>query len=170
MEEESYARIRETLAEQPRDEHQLVVVHPDGVAVLIGLRDNVGEFLVDAPVRLPAGRIDGHAIDLVMEQRPQHAVGKAVVIPIDFVGREENRLDALIAQLALQAFALGGVGLRHVPRPAKPQRFGLAVPSAETSGESPARVHELNAAVVDRRRDGKTIRDDEEAAGRHRRS
>jgi hypothetical protein len=83
---EADARIRQAGAQQCRYQHQLVVVDPDGVAGPVFLRHGVGERLIGLAVGIPTGGVDGDAVEQVVEQRPQHAVGEPVVIALDVVG------------------------------------------------------------------------------------
>ena len=67
-------------AQFQREPHQMIIMHPDYVVGLQDLGDLIGEIAVDAHV---AGKVRARIfreVDPVVQQRPQHAVGEAVVI------------------------------------------------------------------------------------------
>ena len=89
-----------------RDEHQLIVVHPDGVAGSVFVGDRIREDLVDLPIGVPAGRLRRDTVDQVVKERPGHAIGEPVVVAFDVVLGEANRHQASRAELPPTALKL----------------------------------------------------------------
>ena len=54
VEKESNARAGQPLAQQPREQHELVIVHPDGVVVSIFPGHRLGKGLVCGAIRIPS--------------------------------------------------------------------------------------------------------------------
>ena len=84
MQEPADAEGRHPRLEERRDEHQMVVVHPDRVALLHHLEQLGGEGLVGAHVGAPLG-LKGRRIEhvhYVVEERPEDGVAEAVVVLI----------------------------------------------------------------------------------------
>ena len=60
--------------------HQVIVVHPDDVVFLEDFVELLGEQAVDAHVAALVGARIFLQVDAVVQHRPQHAVGEAVVV------------------------------------------------------------------------------------------
>jgi hypothetical protein len=99
MEEEPDARVREPLAQIARQEHELVVVHPDPVAGTVDLEDLLGEPAVHRGIRLPVLGMQRHEAREVVKDRPDEAVGEAVIVAADLVGAERHRHQPLVGEL-----------------------------------------------------------------------
>lgn len=67
------ALLREPLAQEAREEHEMVVVDPDEVASFGGGGDDVGEDAVYLFIRLPGGIFEVDA-GLVVEDWPEDGV------------------------------------------------------------------------------------------------
>ena len=65
------------------EQHQMIVVDPDDVAFADERAEAVGEHAVDPHVAARVGARVLLEVDPVMKDRPQHAVGEAVVIFLD---------------------------------------------------------------------------------------
>ena len=120
MDEEADAYVGPELAEQPGDELQLVVVHPDGGAWRGLTGGRLGEPPVDVRVRLPPGAVELRGRDDVVVERPQGRVGEALVVVLD-LGRRQRDAD--------QVHAVVVEGLRRIPgcsHPAHPRALGGA--------------------------------------------
>ena len=69
-------------------QHQMIVVHPDDIVVLEQRAQAIGEHAIDAHVAAGVGAGIFLQVDAVVKDRPQHAVGEAVVIFLDVVLRQ----------------------------------------------------------------------------------
>src|SRR5690606_30723491 len=63
-----------------RQREEMIVVHPDDVVWPQNLVQFIGEMLVDAQIAAEVTAREFRKIEPVMQDRPQHAVGEAVVI------------------------------------------------------------------------------------------
>ncbi len=98
VEKEADPRPRQNLAEHAGNQRQLVIVDPDQVAVLILGSDRFSEALIDAPVGGPAVfRFELHLVEQVVEERPEDAVGKSVVVLCNLGRSEKHRHHAPLA-------------------------------------------------------------------------
>ena len=70
---------------------QVIVVHPDQVVGLDQRRDRLGEALVDPLVAAGEAAVIFGQVDPVVEERPQGAVGVAVIIFVDVLLLEVDR-------------------------------------------------------------------------------
>ena len=75
--------------------------------VRYSLGHDVGECVVGLAIRVPADGLDRHAVDQVVKQRPEHAVGEPVVVAFDVFTREFDWDDAALTQLLVERLALG---------------------------------------------------------------
>src|SRR6266536_3520582 len=93
MQEEPDGLIWSPLSDQPRDEHEVVVMYPRERASPLGYsgEGNVSESGVDLLVALPPGALESWFFDRVMQQRPQRSVGEAVIIVTDLSGGQADR-------------------------------------------------------------------------------
>lgn len=83
------SRLGHLLAEELREEEEVVVVAPHGVAVLVLAEDGVGEELVGALVGDPLGLDVGRLVEArlegerdIVEERPEDVVAVAVVVHV----------------------------------------------------------------------------------------
>ena len=87
----------------------MIVVHPDHVVGLEKGLQTVGEHLVDAEIarHLAAGEL--HEVEPVMQDRPQHPIGEAVVVLLEVAPRDVGGDvgDARMLELANLLLALG---------------------------------------------------------------
>ena len=114
VEVEADPEVGPELAQQLRDELELVVVHPHR-RVLRGPRGGaLGEPLVDAHVGVPPLAVELRLGDQVVVERPQGGVAEALVEPRDLVLREGDRVEGHPVVLErLQP----GLGRRPASRP-----------------------------------------------------
>ncbi len=74
VKEESNANLLgNLLSEQRRKKHQVVIVHPDDIAVLRNLSHGVGKSHISSLIRGPGGFIKVNFAWMVVEERPQNA-------------------------------------------------------------------------------------------------
>ena len=162
VEEEPDARPRQPLAQEPGQEEELVVVDPDRVARPVVRRDHVGEGLVGLDVAVPVAHLQGDLVEQVVEQRPEHAVGEALVEPGDEVRRQGHPHQPHGGELAVEAGLLLGGEVAFGARPADPEPVGLLVGAHEPGGEPTGAPLDLHARVGDPNGDGKAVGDDHE--------
>lgn len=67
-------RVANFFAEHLREEHQVVIMDPDEIAVLNVLDDGFGEKTVDFLVGGPGGLVKGDLTRMVVEKRPKDRV------------------------------------------------------------------------------------------------
>mmetsp|Transcript_110252 Transcript_110252/g.322685 ORF Transcript_110252/g.322685 Transcript_110252/m.322685 type:complete len:285 (-) Transcript_110252:425-1279(-) len=97
VQEPADVRVRLHISKHLRNEHQMIVVHPDVIVVLVDLQDRLHEELICLLIRFPLRSTalihalvkGGHD---VVKKWPQHVVGKTIVVVVDQVLREENRV------------------------------------------------------------------------------
>jgi hypothetical protein len=164
MQEEADAGIRQPLAQQPRQQHELIVVNPNGFVGPIFVRHGIGKRLVYLPVCVPPGRIHRNAIDQVAKQRPQDPIGEAMVVPVDFVPRERDGHDCAVGELALEVRTLVGGELRQVARPSNPQPVRLVVIRSQSVCETSAGRQQADVIVLQARDQRQAIRHNQESA------
>ena len=99
---EADAQVRPQGPQHLRDQLQLVVVHPHGGALGGQRRGLLGEPLVDPDVGVPPLAVELRLGDEVVVERPQGAVGEALVELLDVLGRHRHRRQ-------LEAVALEGL-------------------------------------------------------------
>ena len=78
-------------AQLASEQHQMIVVHPDDVVLLEQRAQAVGEHAIDPHVAAGVGARILLQVDPVVKDRPQHAVGEAVVIFLDVVLSTDRR-------------------------------------------------------------------------------
>src|SRR5690606_1577225 len=79
MQEEADLVPVPAFAQRLRQREEMIVVHPDDVVWPQNLVQFIGEMLVDAQVAAEVTAREFRKIEPVMQDRPQHAVGEAVV-------------------------------------------------------------------------------------------
>jgi hypothetical protein len=118
--EEADPDVVALLAQHPRDQLELVVVHPDGRPRCRLFRRGAGEAAVDRHVRLPPPAVELRRRDDVVVERPQRRVAEALVeVPDLRLG------DADGEQLETVRLELPG-GRSRVAGPADPDAPGFA--------------------------------------------
>ncbi len=91
VEEESHAVVDTALAQLRAERDHVIVLHPHGVVGLDQRLHGVGEPLVGAAVSVGEIALELGEVDPVVEQRPQRAVGVAVVVFLDVLLLEIDR-------------------------------------------------------------------------------
>ncbi len=163
MEEKADRRVRQPLANEPGDQHELVVVHPDEVPLAVLRSHRRRELLVHRPVDLPVLGVDRDAIELVVEERPEDAVRKRVVIAFELVLIELHGDGAGLGEPGIQRSALLVAHLRRIARPTDPQALGALVVGAKARRQPPGARHDVHAVLPCLDRERKAIGNDEEA-------
>ena len=131
----------------------MVVVHPDDVVRLQDLGQLVGEVPVDAEIAGEVAAVELGEIDPVVQDRPQHPVGEAVVIFLVVLLGQVGDDEAPLRGLDL---ARGDLACRdNIAAPAEPHRLRM-LPDRRERDLKPARA----LAVRARRRD--TIGDEDQ--------
>ena len=167
VQEKADARARHAFAQHGGHEHQLIVVDPDHVARPVHARDRVGEAAIRVFVRGPVVGVERNAIEQVVEQRPDHAVRKALVEAMDFFRGEMHRHDVLAIELRLHVDLLGGRQRGGVAGPANPHAGPAFVRAAQAGGEAARRRFERHRALIIRfHGDREAIRHDHQARAR----
>ena len=166
VQEEADRGMGKPLPHQTRDQRELVVVDPDQIARPILVDDCVCEPPVDALVCLPALGRERQLVQLVMEQRPQNPVGKAVVVALDLGRGQLYRNSLKGGQAFAQDLALVGGQARGLARPADPDASATVVVAAEARGEASGAALDNQFAVLDMNRDRQAVRDQDHPARR----
>jgi hypothetical protein len=119
MEEEADPVAKPVLAQLHAQWDQMIIVDPDEVVGLDQRRHRAGEALVDPLIAAAEAAVIFGIVDPIVEQRPQGAVGVAVIIFVDILLLEVDRRggDALVPLQVDMAGELVGL----VARPAEPQ-------------------------------------------------
>ena len=99
MEEETDSSIRQALAQEPRYQEQLVIVHPDQVTRLVLLRHDIGEPLVHLHVGVPVAHVKRYLIEEIVKEGPEDPVREALVLAGDLIGSQGDRHQAHGGQL-----------------------------------------------------------------------
>ncbi len=87
--------IGQALPEHLGQEHQVIVVNPDDVAGLDHFHHGVAELLVHPLINVPCLRVVVHEVVEVVEERPEGVVAESVVVVLDVVRREKDRVALL---------------------------------------------------------------------------
>ena len=140
-------------AEFARQRHQVIVVHPDDVVVLDDRVELFGEQAVDAHVAALVGARIFLQVDPVVQDRPQHPVGEAVVVFL-IVGLGE--IDHGVFDPAAFEAARRRLAVADVAAPAEPDADAIAQRGLD-GDRQPARE------VLARVGHGDSIRDDDQA-------
>ena len=118
--EEADPDVVALLAQHPRDQLELVVVHPDGRARRRLFRRGLREAAVDRHVRLPPPAVELRRRDDVVVERPQRRVAEALVEVPD-LGLGQGQADQVQAVRLERPRGRPGIA-----RPADPGPPGLA--------------------------------------------
>lgn len=98
-------------AEEHREEHQMVVLHPDHAARLELLHDRLRKRKVRLPIREPILLVEIHLTRVVVEEGPQNGVGEAVVVAVsDVVVEVDGLAGVLVAEAGVDERAVLGGG------------------------------------------------------------
>ena len=92
-------QIRAEVAQHPRHQLQLVVLHPDGGTVFGGLGRRLGESTVDAHVGVPPDPSVARLGDDVVVKRPDRVVREAFVVELDVFGAQGDRHEQSAVEL-----------------------------------------------------------------------
>ena len=96
VQEEADAVAVTAVAQHLRKRNEMIVVHPDDVVGLQQTVELIGKMGVDAPVAAEIAARKFRQIEPVVQDRPQHLIGEAVVIflivGVDEVGNHVGHL------------------------------------------------------------------------------
>ena len=165
VEEEAHLRGLVAPPQEFRHVDELVVLHPDEVAVPPLLGHGVGEFLVDFQVGVPEGRLEVAPPQHVVEQGPEDRVREALVESLDLLLGEEHR-DEIVAALAialLQHSLPGPAPLQRQARPAHPEAAAVGEHRRNGAHQAagPGLQDPAGAPLLED--DGEAVGDDEQA-------
>jgi hypothetical protein len=96
-------------------------VHPQDIAVLVLCGGGLGEPFIDGAVGGPVAGIGRDAIELIVEERPQHRIAEAFVERFGLAGRQRDRHDPVAGERGRQPCRLVGAERGCVPRPSYPE-------------------------------------------------
>ena len=120
VQEEADLAAEAAFAQQRTQRDQVVVVHPDGVVLVQHRRQLLGEQRVDLAVALAGGAVVVHQVQAEVQQRPQRAVGEAVVVGVQVrLGQVHGDVADVAVGMLVQAAA--GLAARGLAAPAEPQ-------------------------------------------------
>ncbi len=154
--------VRAQLAQHPRYQLQLVVVHPDGGAVRCLVGGRLGEPSVDPLVGVPPLPVERGRRDDVVVERPQGVVREALVELLQVVLAERDRDELGAVHVERVELEIGGT------TPAHPRARGAGHHGRERRHQAPRRAGPGRfAGVVERDVDGKPVGDDDEVVAGH---
>ena len=130
VQEEPDAQVGPQLPQRGGEQLQLVVLDPDRGVPAGDLGHHLGESLVDADVGLPPVPVERGRRDHVVVQRPERAVGEALVVVLDLTGGQTHRVQL---QAVLDERLDVGVGQ---PGPADPGAVAAAQHRLEGGDEA----------------------------------
>src|SRR5437870_1845723 len=161
VEEESDPGLGNPVADQAREEEEMVVVDPQLILWAEGLHDRVRELRVDGSIRLPfrgrVSRVRGKGV----KQRPQGPIRKAGVVRAGQGGRK-NHGNAI--ELFLESGGdLLGFAWGDGARPSEPASLQFSMKGGEARRDSAGiRLH-VEAVPDSPNGDRKTVRDEDES-------
>ena len=126
-----------------REQHELVIMHPDQIAFLRGLDHLFSEGPVDVLVVFPPGRFVTQIIGQVMQQGPDAGIGKTLVKCGRFFLAEKHREAAVLFGQLPRDFLPPALFGKCSPRPTDP--LGLVLPL----GKSFQRRHQSTGRLGD---------------------
>ncbi len=133
--QEEADRVGDPLGAQAgRECQQLVVVHPDQVVGAHQRHQGGGEAFVDRAIAGGVAPVVAHQLRQRVEQRPQHAVGKVVVVAVVFFARQVDG-DIVHPRLRLDRGQRRAAVLGDLAGPAEPQPPTLFHQAVERHGE-----------------------------------
>ena len=140
--------IGKTFPEHLREEHQVVVVDPDGVVGPGHLHHGVAELLVHPLVNLPCLGVVLCIEVEVVEERPESIVAEPVVVVPDVVRGEEDRVALLLSEHLGDPVSLFILLLLDVHAgPADPEAFVGFVKRTDSGGKAADAPLEMEIAV-----------------------
>ena len=119
----------------PSQQHQMIIVHPYDVIFPEQCAQAVGEQAVDADVAAGVSAGVLLQIDAVVEDRPQHAVGEAVVVFLDVVLRQINEDIGHLVDIDDLRFPIRLLG--DLAAPAEPHSVAIFERSLHRNRHSP---------------------------------
>ncbi len=137
MEKKSDLRLAGLFADALRQQHQMIVVHPDQVVFFENAGNGAAERAIALLISRPAfgGKI--HPRRKVMEERPDGLVWIPFVKCLRGAGLQLGRFVAIaIARVFEELFPLGGVNRSVVARPANPKAAHLLQDGQHCRGKS----------------------------------
>jgi hypothetical protein len=164
VKEEADSRTWQPPSKQLRQEQELVVVHPDAVALDVVLRHDVREALVHGFVRLPVALVHLEGRRLVVEDGPQDPVRQAIVVSLDVLAAERDGDEAACGELGLEPLAPYAGRWYGAAGPSDPRSVTACVQRCQPRREAAAARLEAQVTLRVTCGDGKAIRDDEEPA------
>jgi hypothetical protein len=84
------AHLFQPFTEHRRQEHEMVIMHPDKVPVLCYLANSFRECLVGLIICFPVLLVEINFARMVMKQRPKDRVAETVVMHISYFVLQEN--------------------------------------------------------------------------------
>ena len=150
------------VAEEARQEQELVVVHPDHVAGPVVRGDDVGEALVRLDVAVPVADLERDLFQEVVEQGPEHPVREALVEPGDLVGGERHLHEPHGGERLVEARLPLGIEVAGRSRPPDPEPVRLLVRPHEARGQAAGAPLYLDARLGGLDGDGQAVGDDQE--------
>ena len=165
VQEEADARAGEPPAQQLGHEHELVIVHPDLVSLAPVLRHPVREALVDRRVGAPVLGRQGQPLGLVVQQRPEHAVGDFLVVLPDLATAEPHRHAIQRPKPLLELRGMAAAQLAGGAGPPDPERRRRAGGAGERRGQPADAALDLELAVGLARGDRQAVGDQDDARG-----
>ena len=137
VEEEADAQAGAPLPQQFRQKHQLVVVYPHRVAVLRFPQHRFRETLVHGAVGLPVPvRVEPDLVEQVVEERPEHTVGKALVVPFHLRAGQLHGHHAAVGQLQEGRVLAGLAEPRRIAGPAHPEGSSPGMGPCQGGGQA----------------------------------
>ena len=160
MVEESDGEIWPDLAQQLRNELQLVVLDPDHRFGRAGLRCGIREPLVDLDIAVPPLAVIAGRRDNVVVERPEGVVGKTLVVPLDLEGTQSHRDDVDSVAVERAEFQVG------LPAPADPGALVLLHDRLESRDQTAGRAAPAGGAIAcDNAVDREAVGHDDEVVG-----
>jgi hypothetical protein len=146
--EEADHEVGARVAEHPRHQLELVVVHPHGGAGRCGGGGGLREPAVDLDVRLPPLAVVAGRRDDVVVQRPQGVVGEALVVELEVFCAQGHRHDGDAVVLERFELPVGHTGPAH-PGAVRGAHHRFQRGDEATGRRAPAVTAVLGLLVVD---------------------
>jgi hypothetical protein len=163
VQEEPDPGIRDHPPEEPGDQQELVVVHPDHVPGPVVAGHRPGELLVGLHVGVPVGDVERDLIEEVVEEGPEHPVGEPLVVAGHLLGGERDGDEAQRGELFPEGVVLLRGQVLGGPGPADPESVRLLVGALEPGGQPSGAPLHLDGTIADLDGDGEAVGDDQEA-------
>ena len=164
MQEVSDSGLRKQLAQHGWHQGELVVVDPDQVTASVVLDHDIGKAPVDFPVGSPVSPgVPLKPVGLIVEQRPEHAIGKGLVVSVDLALGQVDRHGPEVRQLLFQIGSLA-LPARDLAGPTHPQGFPRLVGAAQSGRQAPDRLAHADLAPLRLHGNRQSVGDDQESA------